>query len=595
MVKYKWVALSNTTMGVLMATINGTITLISLPAIFKGIHLSPFASGSFIYLLWILMGFNIVTAVLLVTFGRLSDIFGRVRLFNFGFAIFTAGSVLLYLTPGTGVSAAQYLVAMRIVQGVGAAFLFSNSSAIITDAFPVNERGRALGINQVAALGGSFIGLILGGVLSVINWRYIFLVSVPVGLFGTVWSMAKLKDTAMKETGQRIDYAGNVTFGAGITILLVAVTYGLLPYGKDTTGWSNPLVIASLVVSVALLDAFPFIERRVRQPMFRLSLFRSRAFSAGNFASLLSAVGRGGVMIMLVILLQGIWLPLHGYSYASTPFWAGIAMLPMTAGFMIMGPLSGAISDKHGARVLATAGMFIVGIMFFVLSTMPYNFNYVEFGIALFIMGMGNGMFAAPNTAAIMNSVPAESRGAASGMMTTLRNAGQTASMGMFFTIVIVALAAGMGASFTNALSSLGVSNAAYYGSILGKEPPTIALFSAFLGENPMQTIISASPILASGLHSYTSVLYGKYWFPSALAPAFMGALRDAFYVGMSLSFVAAVVSLLRGKKYVDEGAHYVSDDHGNGPSASSGTVQVQPRDDVISGGPTIKSSNMRR
>ena len=350
------------------------------------------------------------------------------------------------------------------MQGVGAAFLFSNSSAIITDAFPVNERGKALGINQVAALGGSFIGLILGGVLSVINWRYIFLVSVPVGLFGTVWSMAKLKDTAMKETGQRIDYAGNITFGAGITILLVAVTYGLLPYGKDTTGWSNPLVIASLLASAALLVAFPFIERRFRQPMFRLSLFRSRAFSAGNFASLLSAVGRGGVMIMLVILLQGIWLPLHGYSYASTPFWAGIAMLPMTAGFMIMGPLSGAISDKHGARVLATAGMFIVGIMFFVLSTMPYNFNYVEFGIALFIMGMGNGMFAAPNTAAIMNSVPAESRGAASGMMTTLRNAGQTASMGMFFTIVIVALAAGMGASFTNALTSLGVSNAAYYG-----------------------------------------------------------------------------------------------------------------------------------
>ena len=300
-------------------------------------------------------------------------------------------------------------------------------------------------------------------------------------------------------------------------------------------------------------------------------------------------------MIMLVILLQGIWLPLHGYSYASTPFWAGIAMLPMTAGFMIMGPLSGAISDKHGARVLATAGMLIVGIMFFVLSTMPYNFNYVEFGIVLFIMGMGNGMFAAPNTAAIMNSVPAESRGAASGMMTTLRNAGQTASMGMFFTIVIVALAAGMGASFTNALTSLGVTNAAYYGSILGKEPPTIALFSAFLGENPMQTIISASAILSSGLHSYTSVLYGKYWFPRALAPAFMGALRDAFYVGMSLSFVAAVVSMLRGKKYVDEGAHYVSDDHGNGPLSPTGTVQPQPRDDGISGGPALKSSNMRR
>ncbi len=561
MVQYKWVALSNTTLGVLMATINGTITLISLPAIFRGIHLDPFAPGSFIYLLWILMGFNIVTAVLLVTFGRLSDIFGRVRLFNVGFAIFTLGSVMLYLTPGSGDAAAQYLVAFRIVQGVGASFLFSNSSAIITDAFPVSERGKALGINQVAALGGSFIGLILGGILSVINWRYVFLVSVPVGLLGTVWSMIKLKDTALKEEGQKIDYVGNIVFGSGLTVLLIAITYGLLPYGSSNTGWSNPLVVAGLLAGFILLLIFPFVERYVKQPMFKLKLFRNRAFAAGNFASLLSAVGRGGVMLMLVILLQGIWLPLHGYSYASTPFWAGIFMLPMTAGFMIMGPLSGAISDRHGARVLATGGMVIVGVAFLVLSLFPYDFNYLEFGITLFVMGMGNGMFAAPNTAAIMNSVPAESRGAASGMMTTLRNAGQTASMGMFFTIVIIALSSGLGSSFALALSSIGVPNASLYGSALGKVPPTIAIFSAFLGENPMATIIAGlSASMQSGLAPYMTTITGKTWFPMALAPAFMGALRDAFYVGMALSFVAAAVSLLRGKRYVDKGATYVAD-----------------------------------
>lgn len=561
MVQYKWVALSNTTLGVLMATINGTITLISLPAIFRGIHLDPFAPGSFIYLLWILMGFNIVTAVLLVTFGRLSDIFGRVRLFNVGFAIFTFGSVMLYLTPGSGDAAAQYLVAFRIVQGVGASFLFSNSSAIITDAFPVSERGKALGINQVAALGGSFIGLILGGILSVINWRYVFLVSVPVGLLGTVWSMIKLKDTALKEEGQKIDYVGNFVFGSGLTVLLIAITYGLLPYGSSNTGWSNPLVVAGLLAGFILLLIFPIVERYVKQPMFKLKLFRNRAFAAGNFASLLSAVGRGGVMLMLVILLQGIWLPLHGYSYASTPFWAGIFMLPMTAGFMIMGPLSGAISDRHGARVLATGGMVIVGVAFLVLSLFPYDFNYLEFGITLFVMGMGNGMFAAPNTAAIMNSVPAESRGAASGMMTTLRNAGQTASMGMFFTIVIIALSSGLGSSFALALSSIGVPNASLYGSALGKVPPTIAIFSAFLGENPMATIIAGLPAsMQSGLAPYMTTITGKTWFPMALAPAFMGALRDAFYVGMALSFVAAAVSLLRGKRYVDKGATYVAD-----------------------------------
>ena len=544
-----------------MATINGTITLISLPAIFRGIQLDPFAPGSFIYLLWILMGFNIVTAVLLVTFGRLSDIFGRVRLFNVGFAIFTFGSVMLYLTPGSGDAAAQYLVAFRIVQGVGASFLFSNSSAIITDAFPVSERGKALGINQVAALGGSFIGLILGGILSVINWRYVFLVSVPVGLLGTVWSMIKLKDTALKEEGQKIDYVGNIVFGSGLTVLLIAITYGLLPYGSSNTGWSNPLVVAGLIAGFILLLVFPFVERYVKQPMFKLKLFRNRAFAAGNFASLLSAVGRGGVMLMLVILLQGIWLPLHGYSYASTPFWAGIFMLPMTAGFMIMGPLSGAISDRHGARVLATGGMVIVGVAFLVLSLFPYDFNYMEFGITLFVMGMGNGMFAAPNTAAIMNSVPAESRGAASGMMTTLRNAGQTASMGMFFTIVIIALSSGLGSSFASALSGIGVSNASLYGSALGKVPPTIAIFSAFLGENPMATIIAGLPAsMQSGLAPYMATITGKTWFPMALAPAFMGALRDAFYVGMALSFVAAAVSLLRGKRYVDKGATYVAD-----------------------------------
>lgn len=556
MVKYKWVALSNTTIGVLMATINGTITLISLPAIFRGIQLSPFEAGSFVYLIWILMGFNIVTATLLVTFGRLSDIFGRVKLFNLGFAIFTAGSILLFVTPGTGTTAALLLVIFRIIQGVGAAFLFSNSSAILTDAFPSHERGKALGINQVAALGGSFIGLILGGILSIYNWRYVFLVSVPVGLLGTFWSYWKLKETAVIKKDQKIDYIGNLTFGSGLTIALIAITYGLLPYGNSTTGWSNPVVIGGLSLGILLLILFPIVEMKVKQPMFRMSLFKIRAFAAGNMSSLLSAIGRGGVMLMLIILLQGIWLPLHGYQYAVTPFWAGIYMIPMTVGFLVMGPLSGWLSDKYGARILSTIGMVIVAVAFLVLSALGPNFNYWIFGATLFIMGAGNGMFSAPNTAAIMNSVPADSRGAASGMMTTIQNAGMTASLGLFFTIVLLSLTVNLPVSFNSALSSLGVSN---LDKIFDSTPPTVAMFSAFLGYNPVGTIIASVPGLTVP-QNILSQMEGLTWFPSTLAPAFMSSLRVAFYVGMILSISAAVVSVIRGKRYVDSEAEYVAD-----------------------------------
>ena len=304
MVEYKWVALSNTTLGILMASIDSTIVLIALPAIFRGINIDPFSS--FQYMLWILFGYSVVTATLLVTFGRISDIFGRVKLYNLGFAIFTIGSALCYITPNQGNLGAIELIVFRIIQGVGGAFLFANSAAILTDAFPSNERGKALGINQVAFLAGSLIGLILGGVLAVYDWRLVFLVSVPVGVFGTVWSYWKLKELGTIRRNQKIDVWGNITFGAGLTLVLIGITYGLLPYGTSSMGWGSPWVIASLVTGVGLLAAFPFIERRVPEPMFRLELFKIRMFSAGNIASFLGSMARGGVMIMLIILLQGI-------------------------------------------------------------------------------------------------------------------------------------------------------------------------------------------------------------------------------------------------------------------------------------------------
>jgi EmrB/QacA subfamily drug resistance transporter len=545
--EYKWVALINTTIGVLMASINGTITIISLPAIFNGIHINPLTS--FQYLLWILMGYNVVTATLLVSFGRLSDMYGRVKLYNLGFLIFTIGSILLFLTPNTGSLGALELITFRIIQGIGGAFLFANSAAILADAFPYNERGKALGINQVSALAGSLIGLILGGVLATINWRYVFLVSVPVGIAGTLWSYTKLKELTTPSRNESLDIPGNVTFALGLILILIGVTYGLMPYGTSQTGWGNPWVISSIVSGFSLLIAFIFIEKRVKYPMFRLELFKIRAFAAGNFASMLRSFAYGGLMIMLVIFLQGIWLPLHGVPYSQTPFWAGIYTIPLMLGFVTMGPISGYLSDKYGARVLATLGMIIVGIGFLLLTTLPYDFNYAEFAVIIFMMGMGNGMFASPNTASIMNGVPPKYRGVASGMRATLQNIGQTASIALFFTVVITVLSTTLPHSLASAVTQAGAPQLA---PLASKVPVSGALFAAFLGYDPVKALLANLPP-GSVPQSAIVIMEQRTWFPTAIAPAFMSALREAFYMGAVMSFIAAIASVMRGKRYIAE------------------------------------------
>jgi len=547
--EYKWIALSNTTIGSLMASLDGTIVLISLPAIFRGIQIDPL--NSFEYLLWLLFGYSVATSTLLVTFGRISDMFGRVKLYNLGFAIFTGGSLLAYLTPNTGDLGALELIVFRIVQGVGGAFLFANGAAIITDAFPENERGQALGINMVSILAGSLIGLIMGGVLATYNWRYIFLVSVPVGIAGTIWSYMRLEERGKIDRNQKLDVWGNATFGVGLTLILLAVSYGLEPYGSSPMGWGNPWVAGALLAGCALLAAFPFIESRIKYPMFNLGLFKIQAFSAGNVANLLSSVGRGGVQIMLIILLQGIWLPLHGYSFESTPFWSGIYITPMLLGFVVMGPLSGRLSDRHGARGLATLGMVITGVTFLLLSTLPYNFQFWEFALILFAMGIGGGLFASPNTVAIMNSVPPEHRGVASGMRATLQNTGQTVSIAIFFTIVLSTLAGNLPGALSSAAMNAGAPQLA---QAFNQIPPTGAVFAAFLGYNPIGSILS-SPQLAPLLQAHPlsaqvqSYLTGTTFFPTAIAPPFMTALQEAFYIGVAISAVAALASAMRGTK----------------------------------------------
>ena len=552
--QYKWIALSNTTLGVLMASINGNILLISIPAIFNGIHLNPLSGDAFQYLLWLLFGYNIITATLLVTFGKLSDMFGRVKLYNMGFLIFTIGSILLALTPSTGAAGAMELILFRLVQAVGGAFLFANSAAILTDAFPHNERGKALGINQVAFLVGSLLGLLLGGVLAVIDWRMVFLVSVPVGIIGTIWSYFKLRELGAPQPAH-IDLYGNATFAIGLTLLLIGVTYGLLPYGTSVMGWASPFVLASMTLGALLLVAFILIEKKVKDPMFRLELFRIRMFSAANIAGMLGSMARGGVFLLLIILLQGIWLPLHGYSFSETPFWSGIYMIPMLVGFVVMGPLSGWLSDKYGARFLATAGMMISAIAFILLATLPFNFTYFGFASILLVMGLGSGMFASPNTASIMNSVPPENRGAASGMRATLQNTGSTASLAIFFTIVILGLASSLPHALSSAMASAGAPQ--IVATDIARIPPTSALFGAFLGYNPVKSMLAQLP--ANDTRAISNSTMAKItstdWFPNTIAPSFMKSLDASFYIGAMLSFIAAIASLFRGQRYVHEEA----------------------------------------
>ena len=548
---YKWIALSNTTLGILMATINSSIVLIALPDIFRGINLNPLQPENSSYLLWMIMGFLVATAVLVVSFGRVGDIYGRVRMFTLGFAIFTVFSLLLSVTWMTGPPAAIWMIVMRIGQGVGGAFLFANSSAILTDAFPSDQRGMALGVNAVAGIAGSFIGLVVGGILGPIDWRLVFLVSVPVGLFGTVWSWMKLEERGIRQQA-RIDWWGNITFALGLIAVLVAITYGIQPYGGHVLGWTNPRVVGAMVAGLALLATFVVIEMRTEDPMFRLSLFRIRAFSFGNIATLLASLGRGGLMFMLIIWLQGIWLPLHGYSFDQTPLWAGVYMLPLTVGFLIAGPTSGLLSDRFGARPFATGGMLIAALSFYLLERLPVDFGYPEFAALLVLVGIGMGLFTSPNQAGIMNSLPPNRRGAGAGMATTFQNSALVLSIGIFFTLMVLGLAGSLPGTLDQGLRAQGVAPDA--AQRISQLPPVGLLFSSFLGYNPMHQLLGSS-INHLSAHQ-AAYLTSRQYFPQLIARPFEQGLSEAFDFAIFACLTAAAASWFRGGKYVHDGEH---------------------------------------
>ena len=546
---YKWVALSNTTLGMLIATINASILLIALPDIFRGIRIDPLAPGNTSYLLWLILGFIVVMAVLLVSLGRLGDMYGRVRMFNLGFAVFTVFSILLSVTWMHGSAGALWLILMRVGQGVGGALIFANSSAILTDAFPQHQRGLALGVNSIAAIAGSFIGLVLGGILGPISWRLVFLVSVPIGVIATVWSYHSLRELGQRRPA-RIDWWGNATFAIGLVGVMIGITYGIQPYGGHTMGWTSPLVLSTLLGGLALLAVFCVIETRVDDPMFHLDLFRVRAFAAGNLAALLAAMGRGGLQFILIIWLQGIWLPEHGYAFSQTPFWAGIYMLPLIAGFLVAGPASGWLSDRFGARPFATGGMVLAALSFLLLIVLPVDFSYGWFALILLLNGIGMGLFASPNSAGVMNSLPPSQRGAGAGMLATFMNSASVLSIGVFFTLMIIGLAAGLPHALQSGLVAHGVpAGDAQRVSML---PPVATLFASFLGYNPMQTLLGPH-VLGSLPASQAHELTGRSFFPQLISGPFHSALVYAFVFAAVACLVAAVASLMRGGKYHHE------------------------------------------
>ena len=547
--RYKWTALVNTTLGVFMASLDSSIVIISLPAIFRGIHLDPLQPSNIGYLLWMLQGYLVATAVLVVTFGRLGDMFGRVRMYNLGFLIFTIASIGLSLTWSTGATGAMELIVMRIVQGIGGSLLMANSTAILTDAFPVEQRGMAMGINMIAGMAGSFVGLIAGGLLADLDWRLVFWVSVPFGVAGTLWAYVKLRETSTAKAA-KLDWWGNITFGAGLVLILIGITYGIQPYRNHTMGWTSPVVLAELVGGGLLLVIFGLVELHSDQPMFDLRLFRIRAFVAGNLASLLSSIGRGGLQFVLIIWLQGLWLPLHGYSFESTPLWAGIYMLPLTGGFLLAGPVSGVLSDRYGARPFATGGMALAAATFALLMTLPADFAFPVFAVLLLLNGVGFGLFAAPNTTAIMNAVPADQRGAASGMRATFQNSGMVLSIGLFFSFMITGLAATLPSAMRTALVAHHVP-AGTAAKVAGL-PPVGSLFAAFLGFNPMHTLLGPQ-LLASLPGPDASALTSTDFFPRLIAGPFMHGLRIAFTCSVVMCLVAAAASWLRGRRFVHE------------------------------------------
>jgi len=579
------IALGVTTVGILAAMLNSSILLISLPAIFAGLGLDPLAPQNISYLLWMLMGYMLVTAVLVVTFGRLGDQYGRAKLFNLGFAIFTVGSIACALVPNSGSAGALELIGLRVVQGIGGAMLTANSTAIITDAFPPDRRGPGRFLLR-ACHRRSALGMALAG--GVLGQRAGRIVGNLDGLpHPARQAERRPKTPANRLVGQR-HVRARPDLAAGRHHLRPAALW------RSQHGLGQPDGAHRHGAGRRPAGVFVRIEGAVSDPMINLRLFRIRAFTAGNIVNFASAMARGGLQFILIIWLQGIWLPLHGYSFADTPLWAGIYMLPLTVGFLVAGPASGALSDRFGARAFSTGGLVLTALTFVGLMLIPADFNYVLFAGLLALNGIGSGLLAAPNAAAIMNSVPASERGAASGVRATGMNAGMVLSMGGFFTLMAIGLASKLPASMYSGLTALGVHSDA--ANTISQTPPVGTLFAAFLGDNPIAQLMGAvDPAqLRPGGGADVATLTGHTFFPHLISDAFHHGLVVAFSASLVLLLIAIVASAMRGKHFIhaDQGEHDVRPDLTD-PHPET-TLQAMAREGVAIDFPAIPGADLQ-
>jgi len=509
--------------------------MIALPTIFDELNFNPNSPYALTYLLWLILGYALVTSATVLTLGKIADMLGRVRLYNLGFLIFSIGSLLSGIIPQRGEEGVIELIVFRMVQGIGGGLLMVNSAAILTDYFPKNELGKALGINQMFGISGSIIGLVLGGILASINWRLIFLVNVPIGFAGFIWSMISLREKGVR-SNSKLDVIGSTMFISALTILLISLTYGIVPYDGEDLGWGNPLIIAGIISSLALLSVFFYIEIKIKNPLFDMSLFKSKTFTSAIIANFIASLARQGISLVLILLLQAIWLPLHGYDFSQTPFWAGIYLLPNVIGFSIFGPISGYLSDKYGSKIFAVFGLLLSAFGFFLLSLLPYNFDYLSFALATFIIGAGMGIFTSPNSADIMASVPPDKRGIASGMRAALQNTASTASTAIYMSIIITDMSAPFKQSLASALSSLGISSQSINIS------PTQALFSALLGYNPLSALTQIVP-------SASDKLNDPIFFSNLVATPFMQGFDFTLHISITLLIIASLISLYRSSE----------------------------------------------
>jgi EmrB/QacA subfamily drug resistance transporter len=542
---YKWVVLSNTTMAMLIVSVNQTIVLVALPAIFAGLHSDPLGHNEASYLLWLTNGYTIATTIFLLTFGRLADTHGKVRFYNFGFIVFGVASLLCALTPSTGSAGALELIIFRFIQGIGGAMLFAVNLAILTDAFPEGQRGLAYSINQLAFVGGNVLGVILGGVLAAAHWRLIFLISVPIALFGTIWSYLKLHEISTP-TPAPPDWAGNITLGGGLILLMLGLSYGIIPYGDHSLGWASPLVDIALTAGIALLIVFFVIEARSPHPLFSLKLFRIRAFAAANLANFFFAIARGGLQFILVIWLQAVWLPLHGVSFAATPLRAGLATLPLMLAFFIAAPIGGRLADRHGVRLLSAGGMLLIATALVLFATLPPDFPFWLFATYAALVGVGMGLFSAPNSTQLLGSVPASERGVATGVRQTLSNAGALVSSALFFTVVISGLSHTLPQSLQSGIAQARIPASASQQVI--HIAPATAVFSAEIGVNPMTRLLSPGALNSLPRSSADRVRSGQFFARLVSAP-FASGIRLAFLIAAACALGGSLASLFRGAR----------------------------------------------